>query len=157
MGRINVGTMSVTFVALLVMTMPTFAQENEHNEHKEKSTPKTCYAMGTKEKGSIWAKCADGVWEAHIPRFVDEEEGKEKPEFAAVRLTAARYAEFQKGTKDFLNDNKIFSKNVNRLESCPATKPKEDDPQNAYWYLMVAHWPGSTALCYANPGWSEPK
>ena len=76
MGRINAGSMSVTFVALLVITMPMLAQENEHNEHKEKSAPKTCYATGTKEKGGIWAKCADGVWEAHIPRFVDDEEGK---------------------------------------------------------------------------------
>jgi hypothetical protein len=98
MGRINAGILSATFVALLVITTPSLAQENEH---KEKSTPKTCYATGTKEKGGIWAKCADGVWEAHIPSFVDDEEGKQKPEFAAVRLTAARYAEFQKGSKTF--------------------------------------------------------
>lgn len=154
MGRINAGIMSVTFVALLAITMPTLAQENEHKE-KAASTP--CYEAATKEKGGVWAKCADGVWEAHIPRFVDEEEGKDKPEFAAVRLTAARYAEFQKGFKGFLNHHNIFLHDVKVLKSCPAAKPNKEEPQTAYWYLMVAHWPGSTALCYANPGWVEPK
>jgi hypothetical protein len=151
MGRINAGILSVTVVALLALTMPTLAQENEH---KEKPASTSSAAMA---KHSIWKEKGDGVWEAYIPRFADDEEGKEKPEFAAVRLTADRYAEFQKGSRDFLNDHKIFSHNVKVLESCTATKPKKEDPKSAYWYLIVAHWPGSTAACQAYPGWSEPK
>jgi hypothetical protein len=100
---------------------------------------------------------ADGIWEAKIPRFVDEDEG-DKPEFGVVRLTAATYAEFQKEPKEFLNEHTVFAKKVKVvLAGCPAAKPKTEDPKAEYWYLVLAHWPGSTAACRAYAGWSPPK
>jgi hypothetical protein len=138
MRRIKTNVVSV--LLLLVMSMPAFAQDSALEQ----------------KSGGIWKKIADGVWVAKVPRFSDHEE-EVKPEFAVLRLTAARYAEFQKDPKGFLNKYKIFDKDVRDLEACPAAKPKTEEPKVAYWYTMKAHWPGSSAACQAYPGWSEPK
>ena len=99
---------------------------------------------------------ADGVWEAYIPTFDDKDE-EVKPEFAVIRLTAAKYQEFEQGGKAFLNDNKVFSKKINQLEPCPSLTPQAQPPKVTYYYLVVPHWPGSTAFCTAYTGWSPPK
>src|ERR1700686_1693208 len=147
MGRINAEIVSVTFLAFLVMSMPTLAQESTQ---KEKPAPTTSAATATKEKHGSWKQRADGIWEAKIPRFADDDEGDIKPEFGVVRLTAARYAEFRKEPKEFVNEHEIFGKKVRVvLESCPAAKPETEETKSGYWYLGLAHWPGSTAACRA--------
>lgn len=153
MGRFNSGMVSVTFLTLLTITTTTLAQESAQ---KQKPAPATSAAQGTKAKHSIWTEKAEGIWEAMIPRFVGDDEGDIKPEFAVVRLTAAKYAEFQKEPKEFLNENKVFVHKVKVLDSCTAAKPKTEEAKTEYWYLVVAHWPGSTAACRAYAGWSEP-
>lgn len=140
MGRIKTEIVSVTCLLLLVMSMAAFAPES------------------AQEKSGIWKKVADGVWAANVPRFPDAAEEAVKPEFAVLRLTAARYTEFQKNPKGFLNMYKIFEKDVLKLEACPAAKPKTtEEPKVTYYYAVPTHWPGSTAACQAYTGWSEPK
>ena len=140
MRRIKTEFVSATCLLLLVMSMPAFAQESAQEQ----------------KPGGIWKNVADGVWAAKVPRFVDQEE-EVKPEFAVLRLTAARYAEFQKDPKGFVNKHKIFAKDVRDLEACPAARPTTEEAKVAYWYVMQSHWPGSSAACQAYPGWSEPK
>ncbi len=169
MGPINAGFMRVTCLALLAMSMIAYAQESAQKQN----TAPAKTEMATKVKRAVWNKVGDGVWEAKVPRFSNDDEGKYKPEFAIVRLTAEKYEEFQKSKKeDFLNKYTIFTYPVKKLSSCAASKPKKDEPKKAkemkgstggdeggepYWYLAIAHWPGSTAACRAYSGWSEPK
>jgi hypothetical protein len=144
-GRIKIELASAAGLALLVISIvistPGFAQEAAQKP-----------AASAKEI-HIWSKVVDGIWVAKVPRFSDKEELK--PEFAVFRLSAARYEEFEKNPKDFLNDHKTFSRPVNKVETCQT--PLKPDPKVDYWYVVVPHWPGSTALCQAYPGGTEPK
>lgn len=151
MGRLKSAVLGVTSVTLLGIALPTLAQEAAQQSNPAPSTTSKTMSRGP------WKKVADGVWKAHIARFYDKKEGKEKPEFAVIRLTAANYAEFQKDHKKFLNDHKIFERDVNKQDTCTATEPQQQKTEDAYWYLVVSHWPGSSALCVAYPGWSEPQ
>jgi hypothetical protein len=105
-----------------------------------------------------WKKVADGIWEAEVPRFPEDKKEQVKPEFAVLRLSEAQYGEFEKDRVGFLNRHKIFARPVNKQEVCSAAKPQKEKPEDAgFWYLVLTHWPSSTAACQAYPGWSEPE
>lgn len=101
-----------------------------------------------------WKKVAEGIWEAEVPRFPHDKKEKAKPEFAILRLSDARYEEFKKNRKDFLNDYKIFRKKVRTQESC--TEAKTPGGKVNHWYIVFRHYPTSAAFCHVYPGGSEP-
>jgi len=149
MGRIRAEIVSVACLALLAVGLPAGAQSAQEMKPAPASAAKP-------ERRGIWVKVEDGIWKASIPRFSDKEE-EVKPEFAVVRLAAAKYEELQKDPKKFLNEHKIFDKDIKQLDVCLAAQPKEDGPKISYWYISMQHWPGSSARCQAFPGWGEPK
>ena len=105
-----------------------------------------------------WKKVADGIWEAEVQGFAEDRKEHVKPEFAVLRLSEAQYDAFAKDRVGFLNQHKIFARPVNKQEVCSAAKPQQEKPEEAgFWYLVLAHWPSSTAACQAYPGWSEPQ
>jgi hypothetical protein len=114
--------------------------------------------MTARTDSGPWKKVGDGVWAVKVPKFPQDKKERVRPEFAVLRLSEARYAEFQKDRVGFLNKYKIFSRPVNKQEDCSAARPQKEKPEGAgYWYLIVAHWPTSTTACQAYPGWSEPE
>jgi hypothetical protein len=148
MGRLKSAILSVTCLALLGLSLPVIAQESTQQEKPASLTT-------TKTKHGIWKQVADGIWEAYIPKFSDDDE-KTKPEFAVLRLTSTTFAEFQKDKVAFLNKYKVFNVNVNKLALYSEAKPKNEDPPNSYNYVTLAHWPSSTAAAQVYQGWSEP-
>ena len=113
-------------------------------------------AAGTDSEA--WKKLADGIWAVKVPKFPQDKKERVKPEFAVLRLGEARYDEFQKDRRGFLNKYKVFSRPVNKQEVCSAARPQKEKPEESgYWYLILTHWPSSTAACQAYPGWSEPE
>lgn len=148
MGRIKFAVLSVACLALLGLSLPVIAQESTQQEKPASSTT-------TKTRHGIWKQVADGIWEAYIPRFSDDDE-KIKPEFAVLRLTSSTVAEFQKDHEGFLNKNKIFHKPVNKVVQYLEAKPKKEDPPESYYYVTLAHWPGSSVAALLYQGWSEP-
>ena len=148
MGRSKVAMLSVTYLALLGLSLLVIAQESAQ---QEKAAPSTT----TKTKQRTWKQVTDGIWEAYIPRFSDKEE-LSKPEFAVLRLTSSALAEFQKDHEGFLNKNKIFPKSVNKVVQYSEAKPKKEDPPESYYYVTLAHWPGSSVAAMVYQGWSEP-
>jgi hypothetical protein len=149
MGRSKVAMLSVTCLALLGLSLLVIAQESAQ---QDKAAPST---TTEKSKHTIWKPVADGIWKAYIPRFSDKEEPS-KPEFAVLRLTSSTFAEFQKDHERFLNKNKIFHKDVNKVVQYSEAKPKKEDPPESYYYVMLAHWPGSSVAAVVYQGWSEP-
>ena len=151
MGRVKCEIASVICLALLVVRVPVRAQEAAQ-EKKPAPVPITTKAAKT------WEKLANGVWEAKIPRFPYDKKEEYKPEFAVIRLTPERYEEFKKDRKAFVNKHKIFGKvEVKKQDLFYEATPKKDDPEDSYWYLVVVHWPSSTAAIASYPGWTEPK
>jgi hypothetical protein len=148
MGRSKVAMLSVTYLALLGLSLLVIAQESAQ---QEKAAPSTT----TKTKQRTWKQVTDEIWEAYIPRFSDKEE-LSKPEFAVLRLTSSALAEFQKDHEGFLNKNKIFPKSVNKVVQYSEAKPKKEDPPESYYYVTLAHWPGSSVAAMVYQGWSEP-
>jgi len=149
MGRVKSEIVSVICLSLLAMSVPVGAQEAAQ---EKKPAPVT-----TSVSHGIWKKVADGVWKAKVPRFPDDKKEEFKPEFAVLRLTTARYEEFKKDRKEFLNKYKIFEKDVKKQELFYEATPKKEDPEGSYWYSTVLHWPNSTAAITAYPGWTDPK
>lgn len=136
-------------LALLVARLPVFAQDAQ---------PAAAPTTAATTQAGAWGEVADGIWAVKVPRFPEDKKEKVKPEFAVLRLSEARYDEFQKEHVGFLNKYKIFSRPVNKQEVGSAAKPqKEKAEEAAYWYLICAHWPTSTVACQAYPGWSEPE
>jgi hypothetical protein len=114
--------------------------------------------MTARTQSGAWKKVADGIWAVKVPKFPVDKKERVKPEFAVLRLSETRYDEFQRQRVDFLNKYKIFSRPVNKQEACSAAKPQKEKTEAAvYWYLIVTHWPSSTAACQAYAGWSEPE
>jgi len=116
----------------------------------------TSASYGHKEKHGPWTKLADGIWEAKIPRFVDNDE-EYKPEFGVVRLNAATYCDFRKSPAEFLKRAQAFlTKKVKVvLEGCPAAKPtSEEKSSTGTWCLPICR--AVTAACRAYAGWSPP-
>ena len=150
MGRVKSEIVSVIWLLLLAVSMPVGAQEAAQ-EKKPAPVPMTTKAT------KIWEKLANGVWEAKVPRFPYDKKEEYKPEFAVIRLSPERYEEFKKDRKEFVNKYKIFDKEVKKQDLFYEAKPKQEDPDDSYWYLVVAHWPSSTAAITSYPGWTEPK
>jgi hypothetical protein len=150
MGRFKNEIVSVIWLALLAASLPVGAQEAAQ---EKKPAPPPMTTKATK----IWEKLANGVWEAKVPRFPYDKKEEYKPEFAVIRLSPERYEEFKKDRKEFVNKHKIFDKEVKKQELFSETTPKKEDPDDSYWYLVVAHWPSSTAAITSYPGWTEPK
>ena len=149
MGRLKSAVLSVTCLALLGLSLPVIAQESTQQPKPDPSTTTSQTNQG------IWKQVADGIWEAYIPPFSDPNE-KIKPEFAVLRLTSTTFAAFQKDHEGFLNTNKIFPKPVNRVVQYLEAKPKNEDPPESYYYVTLAHWPGSSVAAMVYQGWSEP-
>ena len=151
MGRVKCEIASVICLALLAVSVPVRAQEAAQ-EKKPAPAPMTTKAT------KIWEKVADGVWEAKVPRFPYDKKEEYKPEFAVIRLSPERYEEFKKDRKEFVNKHKIFGKvEVKKQDLFYETTPKKEDPDDSYWYLVVVHWPSSTAAITSYPGWTDPK
>jgi hypothetical protein len=150
MGRVKRAVMIGIGLALLGVCVPVHAQEAAQ-EKKPASAPAKTKAT------KIWQRVADGVWEAKIPSFPYDKKEEYKPEFAVIRLTPERYEEFKKDRKEFVNKHKIFDKEVKKQDLFSETTPKKEDPDDSYWYLVVVHWPSSTAAITSYPGWTEPK
>jgi len=146
MSRRKTDMFTILCVALLAVSLPVLAQESAQQTSASPTTTAT----------AKWEKVADGIWAVKIPRFPEDKKEDVKPEFAVLRLSEARYDEFQKNHVEFLNKHKIFSKAVNKQEVCSAAKPQKEKSEVQFWYTMFAHWPNSTAACQAYPGWSEP-
>jgi hypothetical protein len=151
MGRVKSEIVSVICLALLAVSVPLRAQEAAQ-EKKPAPAPITTKAAKT------WEKLANGVWEAKVPRFPYDKKEEYKPEFAVIRLSPERYEEFKKDRKEFVNKHKIFGKvEVKKQDLFYEATPKQEDPEDSYWYLVVVHWPSSTAAISSYPGWTEPK
>jgi hypothetical protein len=150
MGRVKSEIVSVICLALLAVSVPLRAQETAQ-EKKPAPAPITTKAAKT------WEKLANGVWEAKVPRFPYDKKEEYKPEFAVIRLSPERYEEFKKDRKEFVNKHKIFDKEVKKQDLFYEATPKQEDPEDSYWYLVVVHWPSSTAAISSYPGWTEPK
>ena len=95
MGRVKSEIVSVICLSLLAVSVPVGAQEAAQ---EKKPAPVT-----TSISHGIWKKVADGVWKAKVPKFPDDKNEEFKPEFAVIRLTPARYEEFKKDRKVFVN------------------------------------------------------
>lgn len=150
MGRVKCEIASVICLALLAVSLAVRAQEAAQ---EKKPAPPPMTTKTTK----IWEKVADGVWEAKVPRFPYDKKEEYKQEFAVIRLTPERYEEFKKDRKEFVNKHKVFDKEVKKQDLFYETTPKKEDPDNSYYYLVVVHWPSSTAAITSYPGWTEPK
>jgi hypothetical protein len=150
MGRVKSEIVSVIWLALLAVSVPMGAQEAAQ-EKKPAPAPMTTKAT------KIWEKLANGVSEAKVPRFPYDKKEEYKPEFAVIRLSPERYEEFKKDRKEFVNKHKIFDKEVKKQDLFYEATPKQEDPEDSYWYLVVVHWPSSTAAISSYPGWTEPK
>ena len=150
MGRVKSEIVCVIWLALLAVSVPVGAQEAAQ---EKKPAPAPMTSKTTK----IWQRVANGVWEAKVPRFPYDKKEEYKPEFAVIRLSPERYEEFKKDRKEFVNKYKIFDKEVKKQDLFYEAKPKQEDPDDSYWYLVVAHWPSSTAAITSYPGWTEPK
>lgn len=148
MGRFT-EILSVTFLALLGLSLTLVAQEATQQSNAAPATT-------TRSKHGIWKQLSDGVWEAKVPRYSSDATENGNPEFAVLRLTDDTYAEFQKDHVAFLNKYHVFRKAVRKQDECPEAKAKDEKKAGAFYYLMVPHWPTSTARCQAYPGWSEP-
>jgi len=144
-GRFKGEILSVTCLALLGLCVPLIAQENAQQEKPASSS------TTTKKTHGIWKAVADGIWEAKVPRFSDDQ-----PEFAVLRLTEDSYGEFKKDHLAFLNKYKIFGRKVKKVALYSEAKPKAADPPDSYYYVTLAHWPTSTAAAEVYQGWSEP-
>lgn len=151
-------TASVTCMALLSATLAVsfrmLAQESAQPGDQRKNLPTK--ETDSNKKTYDWRKVADGIWEAHISPFPHSENAKWEPEFAVVRLTAVRYAEFEKNRIDFLNDHHIFGKKIKTQESCPVTSEVQQATAGER-FLVLVHWPDSMAACQAYTSRGEPK
>jgi hypothetical protein len=150
MGRIQAGIAKVIGFALVVLSVPAFAQQSA--QEQKPAAPNALSKPGT----GPWKEVAEGIWKVHISRFPNAPGQPKNPEFAVVRLTAERYEEFKKNRKDFLNDHKIFARKVNKQELCGAATPQTQATGEAYWYILLPHWPASSVACQAYAEWSEP-
>ena len=135
------GIRSILFLALLALGIPVLAQQSA-------SEQKPATASDT---SGPWQPVGDGIWKASISRFQEQ-----APEFAVLRLSAGRYKEFKKNPKDFLNDQKTFGKPVKKVVSFRESAPQTQAPTDAYWYVIVSHWPPSSAACVAYSEWGAP-
>ena len=155
MGRVNFRVSIVSMLALLVLSvsasLPVSGQESA-----EQNKP-TAHALRSKEKTYDWTKVADGLWEAHISHFKKDAAEKNKPEFAVLRLSSEKYEDFQKNRKEFLNKHQIFGAKVKKQELFTPPPEQAVDPEPGQYYVVVAHWPGSTAAVTVYAGGSEPK
>ena len=146
MKRTKVGILWVVLLALLAVGIPVVAQQT--TPPQKSATPK--------DTSDPWQPVADGIWKASISRFPSTKGVPQGPEFAVLRVSAKHYQEFKTNPKDFLNDHKTFSANVNKVvffkEAAPQTRTATDD----YWYVVTSHWPPSSAACVAYSEWSEP-
>lgn len=146
MGRINFRVGMVSTLALLVVALSfgLFAQEAAEKQEQESKTKKP-------EPTYDWKKGAEGVWKAHITQFPGDGGEKSKPEFSVLRVTAEEYKEFRHHRREFLNHHQVFSKDVNKQATCPIASGVPVNPTGAGYYLVILHWPNSTALCTAYP------
>jgi len=150
MGRIKVVLLGIAYLGLLVSITPVTAQESAN---EQKSPAKS---TATTKQINPWNKVADGIWKVSISGFPYSKEEESNPEFALLRLSSARYVEFQKNAKDFVNDHKVFKHKVNKLAPCKAPKQKSSKDEPAFWYVIIPHWPSSTAICHPYAGGDEP-
>ena len=68
-----------------------------------------------------------------------EIEGSEEYHVAILKLSAARYKEFTKDSRQFLIDNNIFyTKDLNGIVGQTTLTPKTDKP-GVDWMVMVEH------------------
>ena len=128
----------VCFAVLFVLltSLPVLAQE---------STPKS-------EQHKTAAKKPAPPWKLikKVPR-IDKE-----AEFAIVRMNDAEYKKFQQSPKDWIDDHHIFSAKVKRMKPPAMVAPEKDPPpEETYWYVILAHWPGSTCSYITYPA-AEP-
>ena len=155
MGRVYFRVVSVAGLALLLMSMgasrPVLAQESAKQEKP------AAHGTPSQDRTYTWRKKAEGVWEAHVSRFPDDTNEKNKPEFAVLRLSADRYQEFLKDRLAFLNKYKIFSAEVKKQSLFTEPPPQAEDPPPEQYYVVVPHWPASTAAATTYAGGSEPK
>ena len=139
------GFLSIAFLALLALGIPVVAQDSAPQQN-----------ANSKDTSGPWQKVADGVWKASISRFPSEKGEPQGPEFAVLRLSVSRYEEFKKNSTDFLNYQKTFSKDVKKVVFFHEAAPPTPAPTDAYWYVIVSHWPPSSAAAVAYSEWSEP-
>ncbi|HLZ43030.1 MAG TPA: hypothetical protein VKQ11_18830 [Candidatus Sulfotelmatobacter sp.] len=94
-----------------------------------------------------------GLWFVHNPNFKDPNcGGSNCPEFVILRMTNARYQEFQSactatptaGAVDWLNKHaNVFSNWIKKVSACPPAVASSSGAP--YSYVTVLHWPNSTA------------
>lgn len=154
MGRVYFRVVSVTSLALLLMSMGVTRSVAQESTEQKKSVR---HELLPKERTYNWKKVDEGIWEAHVSRFPHDEKEKNKPEFAILRLSSEKYTEFQKDRKEFLNKHKIFEAKVKKQTLFTEPPPQEEDPPPDQYYVVVPHWPGSTAAVTTYAGGSQPK
>jgi hypothetical protein len=139
MRRMFPGLLSITFLLSMLVSMPVVGQTSAPKSDEHKATAR-------KPLPPPW-KIVKGLKIAKVPPATDQE-----PEFAIMRLSANEYKEFKENPKEFVNKHHLFSHDVKVLDSCPeAQPPKGDPPTDGSYYIMMPHWPGSTAMCTAYP------
>jgi hypothetical protein len=155
MGRVHFRVSIVNMLALLALSMSASLPVSGQESAEQNKPP--AHEVRSSEKTYSWTKVADGLWEAHISRFRKDPDEKNKPEFAVLRLSSEKYEDFQKDRKEFLNKHKIFGANVKKQALFTPPPEQAVDPEPEEYYVIVAHWPGSTAAVTVYAGGSEPK
>lgn len=145
MGRINFRNAIVTVLALLAIGLCLRLLGQEAAQKEQEPTIKKS------DPTYDWRNVTGGIWAAHITQFPQDDNEKDKPEFSVLRVSREEYKEFRHHRVKFLNQHKIFSKDVNKQANCPVASGTPVNPSGTGYYLVFAHWPNSTALCTAYP------
>jgi hypothetical protein len=149
MQRTLKGIAIASCLLFLLVSTRTVAQQSATKGGAAAVKKTTPVVEGTCNKHD-WA-IHHGVCRRKVQKLFDNE-----PEFAILRLSAEQYKDFQKDPKEFLNKHETFDKPVRKATTFSEAKPETDPPGDA-WYVMVAHWPGSTASGKAFPASSPPE
>src|SRR5215475_5158464 len=142
MKRTTIGITTVVCVLFALVSTVALAQQSATGGDA---------GSNVSDKKGPWLEVADGVTVAKVARLSDGE-----PEFAILHLSDAKYREFQKDPKAFVNKYHVFNKNVNVLPGCSMISPMAQQSDNADWYVMMPHWPASNARCVTLLGRPEP-
>ncbi|HKN34987.1 MAG TPA: hypothetical protein VJX16_17230 [Terriglobales bacterium] len=136
--------LSLAVLLSLLIGIPVRAQEG---------TPKSDqHKMSAKKRIPRPWRTKDGFQIANVPRISEDKE----TEFAIVRLSDAEYKKFQENPKDWVNDHHIFKAKVREMKALGTAKSEKDPPPDeTYWYVVIGHWPGSTAV-YTTYSATEP-
>ena len=141
------GTIITAIVAcVLSLVVPEVALAQESTKGSAHAGP------DTSDKLKPWVRIDDGVRVTRVPRPNEKD-----PEFAILQLSEAKYDQFQKDPREFVNKYRIFKKQVNSLlkfgEEASPKPPQGADPDQ---YVIIAHWPTSNALYTTATGGTGP-